>query len=115
MADELRNKHQPVYPTKFIVEFCGVDPFEAHCSFCIAPGTKDEDGDYSFAAYPCDAIKALDERDQARAEIIRLESLISAPRECPTSPDGKHRIPEGDELFDFCPRCGTPLSAGSEE
>ena len=49
-----------------------------------------------------------------RAEITRLESLISAPRECPTSPDGKHRIPEGDELFDFCPRCGTPLSAPKE-
>ena len=49
-----------------------------------------------------------------RTEITRLESLISAPRECPTSPDGKHRIPEGDELFDFCPRCGTPLSAPKE-
>ena len=50
-----------------------------------------------------------------RTEITRLESLISAPRECPTSPDGKHRIPEGDELFDFCPRCGTPLSFRLDE
>ena len=56
----------------------------------------------------------VEERLRGAKEREAQESTISAPRECPTSPDGKHRIPEGDELFDFCPRCGTPLSAPKE-
>jgi hypothetical protein len=58
--EELREKHKPVYPTPFIVSFCGVDPLDGHCRACILPGSKDEDGDYSYHPYPCDVIKALD-------------------------------------------------------
>ena len=56
---EVVAKHQPVFPTQFIVEFCGVDPNKAHCSTCVIPGSEDEDGDRTHAPWPCQVIEAI--------------------------------------------------------
>ena len=64
------------------------------------------------------------ENESLRAEITRLESLNSAPRECPSDLDHDGMLLflyahfagtefDGSELF--CPRCGQPLSSPVKE
>ena len=75
----LRKKHVPRYPTPFIVQFCHVDPFQGVCIACIEPGSKDEDGDYSFKECPCDVIKALDVMSpQGEQEVSKWDKALKA-------------------------------------
>ena len=78
---------------------------DRNCRICNPPASKDA------------------ENEQLRAEITRLESLTSAPRECPTNHTANLMFTTYEEAGGFrvelhgclfCPRCGAPLSAPKE-